>query len=155
MLDQARNISNCCQRQHSKANRALNVQITSSLRKKAYSKPKLEYNFLRSSRVSSVPMLQENTNIKDKKKNACSRKIGRISHEKPFQTKFFFEVCQCQRNRPEKSGRQKTYKTSLSTKDYLFMVILIALLSASKERRSDMISAVAPPSFYNRISYCN
>lgn len=30
---------------------------------------------------------------------------------------------------------------------YLLIVILTALLSASKARRSDIISAVAPPSF--------
>jgi hypothetical protein len=34
---------------------------------------------------------------------------------------------------------------------YLFIVMLTALLSASNERRSHMISAVAPPSFCTKI----
>jgi len=33
---------------------------------------------------------------------------------------------------------------------YLLIVIFTALLSASKAKRSDIISAVAPPSFYFR-----
>jgi len=32
--------------------------------------------------------------------------------------------------------------------NYLLIVIFTALLSASKAKRSDIISAVAPPSFY-------
>ena len=47
---------------------------------------------------------------------------------------------------------RKLSSVSLASK-YLFIVIFTALRSASKARRSDMISAVAPPSFCPRINF--
>ena len=97
-------------------------------KEKTYSKPKLEYNFLRSSLVSSVPML---------------KKLNDINHVTGTQ------------NFPEKAASIDTFSSTFGSmlnehQQYLFMVMLTALLSASKARRSDIISAVAPPSFYKK-----
>jgi len=50
----------------------------------------------------------------------------------------------------QKTGRCEV-RNARSNSLYLFIVMLTALLSASNERRSHMISAVAPPSFCNKI----
>lgn len=58
---------------------------------KTYSKPKLEYNFLRSSLVSSVPMLQ-NTNRTMDNKIAWSWKIISTNYEEPSRGNYYKSI---------------------------------------------------------------
>lgn len=90
-----------------------------------YNKPKLEYSFRRSSLVNSVPILENMT-------ERCQyHMIVHITTNKEVCNKIIrFEV---------------ENRKNLAT--YLFIVMFTALLSASNDRRSHIISAVAPPSF--------